>query len=133
MDELKISKEFYELLFDRVKNDIGGFLVDADLKQIVEKAMNKALFERTETRGGQWGTTVTFENSKFVKLIGENCKEQVSECIKNWLVANEALVTLAIKETVEAGVFGMIKSHFENKSQVPLANLINQLAGKGLI
>jgi len=131
MNEVATTQAFQDRMFAKIRDQMGDLMTDDDLKKLVESAMQKAFFEERTVPDGHYGTKKV--PPYFITLIQGEMEKQVAKAASNWVAEHPEEVNKVIKETIEAGVFTMMKNHFESKTQWPLQQLISTLQSKGLI
>jgi hypothetical protein len=130
MNEITTTQSFQERMFEKIRDQMGDLLTDEDLQKLVSTAMQKAFFEpRIDSSSYN-----RFERPPyFVELIEKQMREAVAKAASQWVVDNPELVSKAITEALEKGVFGMALSYFESKALTPLMMLQSQLQQKGVL
>lgn len=128
MTAITTTAAFQERMFEKIRDQMGDLLTEEDLKRLVESAMQKAFFEpRTDARGYNTGPPL------FVSMIEKQMQQAVSKAVSDWVAAHPEEVAKVLKETIEAGIFNMMISHFASRTSWPLQELLNKLQSKGIL
>lgn len=127
--ELTNNKTFQERMFERVRDQMGDLMTEAELKTIVDTAMHKAFFEeRTEHSGYN-----TYKKpSVFVEMMGTELKSRVNSAVDQWLKDNPDVVQKAIEAVVQEGITKAVINTLENRMNWPLQQFAEQLRQKGV-
>lgn len=131
MNAVTNPTDFQTRMFERIRDQMGDLLTDAELKAMLEKALEKAFFE-PRVRPTSYSGSVN-EEPLFVELIRKELQSKVTSALSKWVENHPDEVSKVISETIEKGIFGMMASHFENKTNWQLQEFANALRNKGLI
>ena len=126
------TKAFEERMFEKIRDQMGDLMTDEDLRRLVATAMQKAFFEPRVMPGNGYGSPTTL-SPLFVSMIEQHMKESVSTIVSQWVADHPEEVAKVLKETIEAGIFNMMASHFASKTSWPLQQLFSALKEKGIL
>lgn len=128
-----MNKTFEENILNKVKESIGDFISDDDLKKLVEKGIQEAFFKERIISTGYYGNENKILPSPFVELIQNLLKDKIFEILKEYVNSHSEEVNKAIRETLEQGIYELMMNYFRNQSAMPLQELISKLQLKNLI
>ncbi len=126
------TKAFEERMFEKIRDQMGDLMTDDDLRKLVGAAMQKAFFEPRVQPGNGYGSPTTLP-PLFVALIEKQMTEAVRAAVSQWVADHPEEVAKVLKETIEAGIFNMMASHFASKTSWPLQQLLSALQAKGVL
>jgi hypothetical protein len=123
--ELEKATDFQTRMFEKIREQMGELLTDAELKQIVEKAMDKAFTERVQThRVGRYGSQEVFEvEAPFVGMVRDLLAPSVHKVVAGWLTAHPDEVKKIIDDALKDGIVKMVVQYFENKVSGPISEM----------
>ncbi len=130
-NQITTSQTFQEKMFERIRSQMGDLLSDQDLKAIVDKALEKAFFEKTTTYN-DYGTASTTE-PVIITLLRKEMEDQVKKVLQQWLDDNAELVKKTIDETIAKGMFGLVEEHLRRLTDQPLQMFAQNLQARGLL
>lgn len=125
--------ELEDKIIQKVKESIGEFITDDELKELVKEGIQKAFFEQRKVQERTWNSDEKIIPSLFVEIIQNLLKEDVTEKIKEWLKEHPEEVNKTIQETLEKGIYEMMINHFRSQTSWPIQQLADNLKSKGLI
>ena len=130
--DLAPTKTFEQRMFEKIRDQMGDLMTDEDLRKIVSTAMQKAFFEPRVIPASGYNSSTTLP-PLFVSMIEQHMQKSVSTFVSKWVEDHPEEVTRVLKETIEAGIFNMMASHFAQKTTWPLQQLMSTLQGKGVL
>lgn len=118
-------------MMDRIRDSIGELMSDEDLKKIIERGIEKALFERKEVSDGWRNTKVipSFVDTMVEKLL----KDRMDEAIRAWLKENNERVQTAVDEAVKIGAGGCLITALNTRFEDVFMHGIEDLKSRGWI
>lgn len=124
------TQDFQQRMFEKIRDQMGDFLTDDDLKKIIEAAVLKGFFEerRVERQYGGYDR----EEAVFVKLVREEVRAQAEKCIAAWLKENEAKVAAAIQDAIAGGMTRLLLNFFDSRTSFALHQFAENLKSQGL-
>lgn len=131
-NDVQTSRAFQERMFDRIREQMGDLLADAELKALVDSAINKAFFEPVEQRNS-YGHVVATHPPHFVALVERHMRDEVKSAIDLWLKQHPDVVKDVLDQAIARGLTQMISSYIDSKFQWPLQQLMNNLQQKGVL
>jgi len=129
-NELKMTDTFQERMFERIKDSIGELLSDADLKKLVDAALNKAFFEPRVSKD-HWGGP-TIKEPLIIEKVRDLMNPLVGQVLSKWREEHSEEIKKAIDETIAKGVYGLIVQHLESRTASSLWELGEKLKAKGI-
>jgi len=103
MDKIEKSLTFEEKLKNRIRESIGELLSDEDLKKILERGVDEALFQRKQIPVNSW-EEVKFSPSFVDKTVQELLGEKMKEVLTTYLKENTVKLDQAISDAVKIGI-----------------------------
>ena len=131
-NEIETSRAFQERVFEKIRQDIGNLMTDAELKSLLHAAMQKAFFEPVKVNDG-YSSRMTEKPPVFVSKVKELMDQKVGSAVDKWLEEHPEEVNKAIKEVLAGGIANALAMHLEMRFSEPLQNLRNELEQKGLV
>lgn len=120
------SQTFQERMYERVKESIGELLTKEEAKQLVDKAIQDALFTPKKITN-YYGSVVGEEKSEFVKLVKEAVEPIIKNSIDNWIVEHQDQVNEIIEKVIQDGILSACYKAFQQQMRDPMYNLQSQL------
>jgi hypothetical protein len=119
--ELTTPKTFEEKMRDRIRESIGDLMSDADLKKLLDRAVEENFFtEKIITNS--WGCEESRKPALLQGLVKELLHERMDAVISQWLKDNEAVVNQAVADVVKMGVGGALVASLNHQFQMQLSN-----------
>ena len=131
MSEIVNPKSFQERMYEKIREQLGEMMTEAELKTMVEAAVQKAFFEK-RTVNGSYGR-VEVEESEFITLIKNQMSAQVQKVMKEYLEEHQDKFFEAIDECIAKGFFGLVQQHIQNQMHMPLQMFADQLRSRGIM
>ena len=97
-----VAKSFEEKISEKIKENIGDLIEPADLKRLVEKGIDKFLFERVNVSSNYGSPTVNL--SLMEKLVSEHLQKEVREAANTWIKENPERMEKCIKDILQRDV-----------------------------
>lgn len=132
-NEIETSKAFQERVFEKIRQDIGNLMTEAELKSLVNAAMNKAFFEPTISKDPHGYYRDKEGPSFFVCKVKELMYQKVGAAIEQWISEHPEEVNKAIRDVLSGGIAGAVAMYLESRFSGPLQNLRSELEQKGLV
>lgn len=110
--DIEKAKSFEEKMMDRIRESIGDLMSDDDLKTILERGIEKALFQERSVEG-HWQTTK--KPSVVDECIQIFLKERMLTEVKRWIEENPQKIEEAIEHTMKMGVAKCVDYALENR------------------
>jgi len=129
---VQTNEDFQQRMFKKIREQMGDLMTDAELKKIVNAAMEKAFFEDTVVKD-EYGRERSRTESALVSAIREEMRPAVIQAAQMWMAQNPDVLTKAINECIGAGFFGIIKNHIDSKINWPLQEFASALRNKGIL
>lgn len=133
MTQLTTNETFQERMFNRVREQLGDLMTEAELKKIVDTALDKAFFEERVVKAATWNAQEVREPSYFVKQLQLEMKAPVELAIKHWLAEHPEEIEKVIKDVIGKGFLGIVHSYITEKTTTPIYNFANDLRNMGIL
>ena len=114
---------------DRLRASIGDMMTDEDLKKIIEKGVDKALFERPLIKDS-WRTD--YGPSFVEKAVNEFLKDKIAKAVDDWLKTNPEKIEAALRETLKIGVGNLVLQALELRFSNIGMNVASALQSQGI-
>lgn len=124
------NKAFAERIFDRIKDGLGDLMSDAELKVLLDRAIEEAFFKPRRT-GPDYNPT--HHPPYFVEMVRDLMKEAVEKQVKEHFTANAELIKEQVAETLQQGIGQAVLKALAAQWQDPLFQLEHNLRAKGLL
>lgn len=115
--DIASATDFQTRMFNRIREQMGELLTDAELKTIVDKAIEKAFFEERYDEGDKWGNNRRRVPPHFVKLVDEHLQLRVRAACDAWFKENPAVLEGIIADLIGKGMVKLITDYLERKTQ----------------
>lgn len=133
MNEVTTSKSFEERMFEQIKSQMGDLLTEKELKDILEKSIQKAFFE---PRVKKTGYNTTEEEPLFVEMIIAELKPLMAKGANQWLKDNQDKVDVILKEQIGENAAQFMANAFSAMMYQPMQNMVwdlqSKLSGNGI-
>lgn len=122
------QETFEQKLMERIRASIGELMTDADLKNLVERGMDKALFEpqRIKGRYGDFETRPPFVQTVVAELL----KEQMRVAVAKWVEEHPDQVAASVEKAVTLGAGGCLMEAITFQFQEQLHQLRQGISEK---
>jgi hypothetical protein len=118
------QQSFEEKLMGRIRDSIGELMSDEDLKRIVEKGIDRALFER-QSSGDSWNKKV--EPSLVDKAVQQFLAERMRAAVDAWILANPEKLDKAVNDAIVLGAGGCLLEAFNEKFRNAMFGMQEQM------
>lgn len=125
-NEVQQAKTLQERVGDRIRDQIGDLMTDADLKTLVDQALHDAFFKETIIRG-EWGRGDTVKPAPAVALVRDLLKERVDAACATWLAEHKDALGAHIDEAIGNGMLKFFTTWLDSKVQQDLFTFGNNL------
>ena len=99
--ELAEQQSFQQKMMDRIRESIGELMTDDELKQIVDRGMEEALFKPRCFRTSYGSANE--ECSLVDKVIKEELHSQMSATVHTWMSENQQVLIDAVQKAAKEG------------------------------
>jgi hypothetical protein len=127
MNEVTTSKSFEERMFEQIKSQMGDLLTANELKDILEKSIQKAFFEPRKTKTNYNTTEI---EPLFVELIREELKPLIQAGANQWLKDNQDKVDEILKTQIGENAAQFMANAFSAMMYQPMQNMVWELQSK---
>lgn len=114
MTEIEIAKPLHERVGDKIKQQIGDLMTDADLKQLVDAAMKEAFFKKKEKPKRYYNDATEYEPAPIVQSVAKLMSDRIDVALKAWLDDHPQEMTKAINDAVSGGILAVVKNWFDS-------------------
>ena len=130
MTELTKADTFQQRMFERIRESMGELLSEEDLKELLEKAIEKSFFEERIVQSSSYFGGNQKKPSLFQELVTEQVQPMMEKAITAWLQDNSEQVTSTIDAVLKDGLLGALSKAIEQKMQTPVFNLRQEISNK---
>ena len=123
--ELDTSKSFQQKMMDRIRESIGELMTDEDLKEIVDRGMEEALFKPRCFRSSYGSATE--ECSLVDKVIKDELHSQMNEAVHTWMSDNQQTLIDAVQNAAKKGAGKCILSALDCRFEQMFNNALQSL------
>lgn len=128
-EAIALSQPLHERVYERIRDSIGDLMTDEDLKILVDKATEKAFFEKpiNPNKKDRWDHHPEFLDPPFVTMIHDLLKDDVKKGIATWIKEHPDEITAIINERIDAGIVQMVMRAFDSKLAALFMDFENRL------
>ena len=130
MTELTKADTFQQRMFERIRESMGELLSEEDLKELLEKAIEKSFFEERIVQSSSYFGGNQKKPSLFQELVTEQVQPMMEKAITAWLQDNSEQVTSTIDAVLKDGLLSALSKAIEQKMQTPVFNLRQEISNK---
>jgi hypothetical protein len=131
MTELTKADTFQQRMFERIRESMGELLSEDDLKELLERTIEKSFFEeRIVPSSNYYYDRDKKKPSLFQELVTEQVQPMMEKAITTWLQDNSEQVTTTIDAVLKDGLLGALSKAIEYKMQTPILNLRQEISNK---
>lgn len=120
-------------LEEKIRNEIGDLITNKDLKEMIGKGINKALFEERYEKSGSSFRPHQKKPSLVDEVVDKHLKEQMKSAIHEWLRDNPRVVEKHINEAIQKGVSNAIMKTLDYKFGQIFQHGIEQMRADGYL
>jgi len=117
-------------MFERIRESMGEFLSEDDLKELLERTIEKSFFEERIVLSSSYYDRDKKKPSLFQELVTEQVQPMVEKAITAWLQDNSEQVTTTIDAVLKDGLLSALSKAIEQKMQIPILNLGTEISNK---
>lgn len=130
--ELQTTPDFNERMMNLLKEGIGTLLTDEDIRKIIEKGIDNALFQTRTVKSSGWSGTTT-ELSIVDTVIQRHLEAKLKEQVEVWLKANPEAIEASVNSAIKAGISGCVIGFLDERFNYLFQNGIMNMRSQGLI
>jgi len=133
-DQIQQALSFEQKLMERIKDGIGDLMTDDDLKKIVERGIEKALFDkRLVPSRNSYGSQFEQGPSLVDEIVSKHFESKVRQAVDNWLGENKEVVEKAVESAMKAGIAGCVMQTLDERFRGIFTNGIEYMKGSGML
>ena len=117
---------FQERMYGRVKELLGELLTEEEAKQLVDKAIQDALFSSKKIYNS-YGSLVREEPPQFVELVKNEIEPIVKNAVDKWIVEHQEDINQTIEKVIQDGILSACYRSFEEHMKKPMWNFQSQI------
>lgn len=106
-----LSQTFEEKMREHVKEGFGKHITDEDIKKLIEKGVEDALF-KDRPRAGQYRTE--YDPPLMDLWVNKHLQVEMNRCIQEWIKENEELLLEQVKKVIQQGAGEAFVKAFRN-------------------
>ncbi len=130
-DTLAVPMSFEDKLKGRIRDSIGELMSDEDLKRVIERGIDDALFKPRLTPSGYGGHNT--KPSLVEEAINTHFQAKVREALDDWIKANPEKLQEALDKAVKLGIAGCIDYALEQKFSYMFQAAASQMKANGAL
>jgi hypothetical protein len=130
MTELTKADTFQQRMFERIRESMGELLSEDDLKELLERTIEKSFFEERIVQSSSYYSSAQKKPSLFQELVTEQVQPMVEKAITVWLQDNSEQVTSTIDAVLKDGLLSALSKAIDYKMQIPVLNLRTEISNK---
>lgn len=103
-DAIEKPKTFEERMMDKIRDSIGDLMTAEDLKKIVERGVEEALFKRDiNPQKTHWNSVPERLPSLVDKMVEQFLKEAMATAVNKWMEENKEKLAGAVDNAIKIG------------------------------
>ena len=110
--DVSTPKDFQQRMFERIRDQMGELMTEAELKALVETAVQKAFFEDVMVKDGYHDRKTP---PHFVTLIKGEMSARVQAAVEAHIAANPQLLKEVLEKVIAEGFLGYLHSYYNSK------------------
>ena len=114
----------------RIRESIGDLMTDEDLKKILEKGVEKALFT-SSVRGDSWRQETV--PCLVDRVVSKHLNSRMAEAVDTWITDNPDKLQRAVENAIKAGVAKCLMDTLDGKFYCLFEGLVANMKSQGLI
>ena len=130
MTELTKADTFQQRMFERIRESMGELLSENDLKELLERTIEKSFFEGRVVPSSSYYGNSQLKPSLFQELVTEQVQPMMEKAITAWLQDNSEQVTSTIDAVLKDGLLSALSKAIDYKMQIPVMNLRTEISNK---
>ena len=122
-----------ERITARIHESIGDLITDDDLKAMIARGVEQALFKpRIRPGVGQWGSDETLP-SVVDEIVAKLLGEKMTAAVEQYLKDNPEKLDAAVKDAIAKGAGACFMSYLDSKFQSVFTAGVSTLQMQGLL
>lgn len=130
MTDITKANTFQQRMFERIRESMGDLLSEDDLKELLERTIEKSFFEERAVPAQSYYDRDKKKQSLFQELVTEQVQPMMEKAITAWLQDNSEQVTSTIDAVLKDGILSALSQAIEYKMQTPVFNLRHEISNK---
>lgn len=132
--EVQPPKTLEERITSRLHESIGDLITDADLKAVVERGIEQALFKPRLVEEFRYGSRHTDTKPPLVdEQVAKLLTEKMREATDQWLKDNPEKIEAALREVMQRGVGSAMLYSLEQRFAGLFESALTNMKSQGLI
>ncbi len=123
---LTAPQTFEQKLMARIRESIGELMSEEDLKKILDRGVEEALFSR-KPELDQYQRVIRTNPSFVENAVKELLAEKMKDAVDKWCITNSQILTEAIEQAVKVGIGKCMLDALDYKMQGLLMNLRGEI------
>lgn len=133
MTDIVKAQSFEEKMMARIRDGIADLITDADLKKIIERGIEEALFKPRVTPGYHSWDPAHSTPSIVEKAVKEFMLGRVQQAVDKWLADNPSAIKDTIEKMMRAGITDCIVSTLDTRFNWLFQSLLEQAKQQGMV
>ena len=134
MSEITAPKSLEERITTRLHESIGDLITDDDLKTIVERGIEEALFEeRRMTNPNSYGPQTVSKPALVDELVEKLLGEKMRQAIDRWLRENPEALQAAVDRAIALGVGQALLNTLDIRFGGIIEMAVQNMKGMGML
>ncbi len=130
-DQIAINLSFEDKLKKRIRDSIGELMSDEDLKKVIERGIDDALFKTRKVPASYGG--YSDKPSLVDEAINAYFQPKVRDAVDKWVAANPEKLQEALDKAMKLGIAGCVDYAMDQKFQWLFQSAAQQMKSQGLL
>lgn len=124
-NQVSVPLNFTERIEAKLKESFADFVTADELKRIVEKGIEKALWEKRINKADSYGR-VDYDPPLVDSVIEKHLKAQIQAAVDLWIIEHPEKLKEAVDSSVQLGISGCVIQQMDKRFDEMLSSkLVN--------
>ncbi len=132
-DSLIATKTLEERIAEKMADVVGDLITQADMLEIVEKGINKALFETRSRKSDSWDIRTVQIPCLVDELTEKHFEKAMKAGVEQWLRDHPEVIRDAVSNAIDEGAFAAVRRVLDNRMETVFELAMGQMTAQGLL
>jgi len=129
--EIQQKQTFEERMMDKIRESIGDLMTQEELKKILERGVEKALFESRQVKDCYGGYRTI--PSVLDEAVSKFLQPAMDKAVSDWIDTHQVELKAAVDKAVQAGAGEAVLRAIDSKFYGAMASLESKLRESGVL
>lgn len=129
--DIQQKQTFEERMMDKIRESIGDLMTQEELKKILERGVEKALFHSRQVKDGYGGHRTI--PSVLDEAVSKFLQPAMDKAVSDWIDAHQVEIKAAVDKAVQAGAGEAVLRALDSKFYGAISNLEMSLRQNGIL